>query len=711
MEKKLAGLWAQVLNISPEDIGKNDSFLQIGGDSITAIHLVALAQRSGINLGIASIFANSKLSSIALSVGEGDIEPIYEVVPFSMAATKNLNSLIEEVRIKCALSSTAIIEDIYPTTSFQEGLMALAVKQPGSYIAKQTYRLPNDIDVARFKAAWDDTIKQCSNLRTRIVLSGSASIQVVVEDVGLWDETTNMSLKSYLQSNRNIHMTYGSALSRHALIEQVDGGKYFVWSVHHTVFDGWTTRLVLNTLASAYIGDEITHFESYARFINYTINLDAEAAKAYWSEQLLDAKRASFPAAITNVSQSKKSSTRVYEKVLELPQFKQTAITTASILRATWAIVLAQYCDTDDVTFGTTISGRQAPVHGITEMVGPVVSTVPVRIRLDKKASVSKFLQDIQNQASGMIPFEQFGLQNIAKLNIEAKEACDFTSLLVIQPMKSLLGNGNGKSILESVDAAIHGEEDYMQDYFSYPLVIQGHVYEDSIHLVLIYNTDVLPEQQLLALTHHFEYVSQQLVAYDSMALEDVSISGPWDVEYALRRNQEMPEIVDSCFHTLVEQQATVRPDAPAVHGWDTKFTYAQLNEAANRLANHLVQEYEIEFNELIHVCFEKSAWFFVAILAINKAGGAWVPLDPAHPAQRHQQIVTQTKARLALVSSSNVSTCIDLVDHVIEVSSTTDENLSKVESSQRNPNLKTSSRHAAYVLFTSGSTGTPKDA
>ncbi|UKZ82422.1 NRPS [Trichoderma virens FT-333] len=707
MEKNLANLWAQVLKISSEDIGKNDSFLQIGGDSISSIHLVSLAQQSGISLTVASIFADSKLSTMALSAGDGKIEPIHDVEPFSMAPTRDLDTLLEDVRAKCGLSSTAVVEDIYPVTRFQEGLMALAVKQPGSHIAKQVYRLSRNVDIARFKAAWKTTMELCSNLRTRIVLSDDASIQVVLKDVDHWEDTSNMTLKSYLETNQNSHMTYGSALSRHALIEQADGNDYFVWSIHHAVFDGWTTRLILNTLFSAYMGDEITPLNPYTRFINYTRSLDADAAKIYWSEQLLDAKRALFPTISNGVSRNKKSNTRVFEKAIELPRFKQTSITMASVLRATWSIVLAQHCDTNDVTFGTAISGRQAPVPGITEMAGPVVATVPVRVRLDKLAPVSEFLQSIQNQASEMIPFEQFGLQNIAKLNVEAKEACDFLSLLVIQPMKKLLDTGNRKPILEHMSATTEDSEDHMQNYFSYPLVIQGHVYEDSVNLVLIYDADILPEQQLLAVAHQFEHVAQQLVAEDSgtMPLGNVSVSGSWDIEYALRQNNEIPRLIESCFHTVVEQQTIIRPESPAVHGWDGNFTYGQLDQAANRLANHLVADYEIKNDELIHVCFEKSSWFVVAILAINKAGGAWIPLDPSHPAQRHQQIVDQTKARLALVSPSNISTCIDLVEHVVEVSPVTDEILSKTESSHRGPDREISPSNAAYVLFTSGST------
>ena len=107
----------------------------------------------------------------------------------------------------------------------------------------------------------------------------------------------------------------------------------------------------------------------------------------------------------------------------------------ASVLRAAWAIVLSQYADSKDVLFGVTLSGRNCPVKEVDKMLGPTITTVPVRVSLSEDATVASFLKSVQSQATEMIPFEHYGLQNISRASGAAARAIDFQNLLVVQPM------------------------------------------------------------------------------------------------------------------------------------------------------------------------------------------------------------------------------------------------------------------------------------
>ena len=172
----------------------------------------------------------------------------------------------------------------------------------------------------------------------------------------------------------------------------------------------------------------------------------------------------------------------------------------------------------------------------------------------------------------------------------------------------------------------------------------------------------------------------------------------------------DRPEIIDSCIHDLIAKQALERPDAPAIRAWDRELSYRELDEAANRLAHYLVEKHGVQVGDIIHVMFEKSAWYFVAILAVNKAGGLWAPLDSSYPLQRLQTVVSQTQSRLMLSSPANAELCLQLVKTVIEVTPRLDIQLSRnPESSKLPPATGVTPRHPVYLLFTSGSTGTPK--
>ena len=525
---------------------------------------------------------------------------------------------------------------------------------------------------------------------------------------GSWDDTSGLDLSAYIKATRDVEMGYGARLCRYALVQGRSGEKYFIWIVHHAAFDGFTMRITIDMVNRLYQQREPPRLYPYTNFIKHIMELDKHASWMYWTEQLAGATKASFPSLHTGSSTDKSANTRIMKKEIAYFSSAEPSITKPTILRAAWAILLARYCDSNDVCFGTTVSGRQAPVVGIESTPGPMVATVPVRVRLSRDEPIAQFLQKVQIQSLDMVPYEQFGLQNIAKLSPDAKDACNFSSLLVIQPMQYLTStDGTSEAPLRS---ELEAGEDTLQNYFSYPLVLQAHVFTHRVQMVLIYDTAVLSELQMVALSHHFDNVVQQLNTEGHRQLDEVFLATTWDQQQALDWNRhDPPELISNCIHTLIEDKAADNPNAPAIRAWDKEFTYSQLDAAANRLAHLILKTVDIKANDLVHVCFEKSAWFFVSILAVNKAGGASVPLDPSHPGKRQQQVVTQTQARLALASESNRSLCQGLLETVIEVGPKLDEELRKNAAYARRPTRIVSPRDAAYVLFTSGSTGTPK--
>ncbi|GFP57379.1 nonribosomal peptide synthetase lcsA [Trichoderma asperellum] len=707
MEFRLQKIWSTVLSTTVGFIGRDDSFLSLGGDSITAIHLVSACREAGISITVKDIFDDPRLSAVAsraqnLEVIEEDVS----IAPFSLLSNHLRDMALSEDE-RLSLSSSHIIEDAYPCSKFQEGLMALSVKQRGSYVAQYVYKLSDAVDLPKLKAAWERTVELCASLRTRIVMLDGTCVQIVTNGPAEWDDAFPTDLDGSISATRS-EMTYGSRLNRYALVQDTKFGNHLILTTHHAVHDGWTLRIIMNTLYGAYLGLNPPPPKPYSAFVRYTLSIDVEEASNFWSEQLKNAKRATYPP-MPHI-ESHTGITRMLNKTISFPPSIKTITTKATILRATWAIVLARYCDSDDVTFGTTISGRQAPVPGLTEMPGPAVATVPIRIRVDASKPVSRFLSEIQSQATDMIEFEQFGLQNIIKLSADAKDACEFSSLLVIQPrthLDSIVSKESSEPLMAlSVEAK--SAEQLMQNYFTYPLVIQGHVFDDSIELLLTYDSTILSEIEMEALSHQFDIVAHQLVRESDDPIGSVAVAGEWDLEQAKKWNTEDPELLDTCIHSLIEKQSVVRPDAPAVCAWDGEMTYSELNSAANKLAHRIVNA-GVKTNDLVHVCFEKSLWFFVSILAINKAGGAWVPLDPSHPQQRLRQVAGQTLAKLALSSPTNAALCRDIVGEVIEVNDQLINELSETYDGVNGPITRVPSSNAAYVLFTSGSTGTPK--
>ena len=380
LEIVLRALWSRVLygllRINVQDIGKSHSFLLLGGDSLTTIELVTLAFHHGIRLTATEVVQNPELAQMAAVATIDESDAVSQVMPFSLIPTVD----ITEVRKDCGLSADQEIEDIFPVTTLQEGFMALGMKQPGSYIHRQVYRLPAHVDVKRFRVVWKEIINRCGTLRSRIVLAGNRVVQAVIKEDNEWEQPlAGLGVRAYVNSARHIEMSYGQRLCRFALVEQ-DGNWYFVWLLHHAIFDGLTMRIVLDALYRAYNSTDLGVLGPYARFIAYTESLDSEAASEYWRTELHGARWAAFPAARL----SSPSQDTIMRRTLPFNNLN-SSFTTATILRAAWSIVLARYCDTNDICFGTTISGRQAPVPGLNEIPGPMIATVPVRVKLDSK--------------------------------------------------------------------------------------------------------------------------------------------------------------------------------------------------------------------------------------------------------------------------------------------------------------------------------------
>ncbi|KAK1624735.1 hypothetical protein BDP81DRAFT_329757, partial [Colletotrichum phormii] len=737
IDLKLQRLWADVLQIPVDSIGLDDSFLRIGGDSVAAIRLVALARGAGIKLTVKDIFDDPRLLGMGKRASAGVHDEWHadkaEILPFSLLS-KPLRKAINQVEStvgahhsalvnatilkQCSFSSNQDIEDAYPCTKLQEGFAALAIKQTGSYKGKYVYRIPPHVDIARFKESWARTVALCRNLRTRITFAAGPSVQVVVKNEFAWDTTENCNLLDAISVLSGIEMTEGSRMCRYGLAKDSNDELYFILVIHHAVYDGWTMRLVINTVNQVYTNDKSPNLTPYNHFIKYVTAMDDESSAEYWKKQLENAKQATFPPIPGSLSSRTGGNvTRVLRKTIQLyrPPDSSSSITKATILRAAWAMLLARCCDTDDICFGTSVSGRQAPVHGIEAIAGPLVATVPVRVRLESSKQVSKFLQEVQQQSTEMTAHEQFGLQNILKVSTDARDACEFSSLLVVQPAQlvKFSEDDSENPVLENVSSEYFGQEELLEGYFNYPLVVQGLVHETCVELMMVYDCRSISEPRAKALSRQLDQVVQQMNAEKSI-LGDITIAGRWDLEQATAWNNHDgagPKIINACVHDFLQQHAAKTPDALAVRAWDMQLTYAQLDSAANRLAHHLVDQYNVKEDEFIHVCFEKTAWFFVAILAINKAGGAWVPLEPSHPEQRQVQVAQQTGARLALASPANVAICRRLVDDVVQVSIDLDHELSSTlgECSLQPPQRNITPSNAAYVLFTSGSTGVPK--
>jgi non-ribosomal peptide synthetase component F len=269
----------------------------------------------------------------------------------------------------------------------------------------------------------------------------------------------------------------------------------------------------------------------YAQFARSLPAAGSERNIQYWRKALEGSRRPSFPYVPYGYicsEQSAHARTGFETKTTTLNMVTTSTVTKATILRAAWALVLAKFSDTNDICFGVTVSGRQAHIPGLDEMMGTTIASVPVRIKIASDVSVAEFLLAVQNQASEMVPYEQFGLRQIGGTSAEAAEVADLSSLLVIQAEQRQISrqspeSSSKKSGFMSLADDRYPKQAAMQGFLPFPLLVDCHIGGVEVALDMKYHEGIITPAIARDFLAEMARLIQQLVLVDQRPLSAVS--------------------------------------------------------------------------------------------------------------------------------------------------------------------------------------------
>uniref|UniRef100_A0A0B7KPS8 Carrier domain-containing protein n=1 Tax=Bionectria ochroleuca TaxID=29856 RepID=A0A0B7KPS8_BIOOC len=721
-ERRMQQIWARILGINADSISANDSFFWLGGDSIAAMKLVAQARRDELSFSfsVADVFRNPRLSALSSSARHEVKSPQYDISPFSLLnGIADVTEYCKNVAKACNFGPEAI-EDIYPCTPLQEGLLSLTSRTAGAYIERLILNLPADTDLPRFRYAWEEVTRRLPILRTRIVHTRLGLVQVVVKENIQWGESVD--LDDYLERDKLDSMGLNRPLIRYAIAARPAS---FIWTLHHVVYDGHSLGQIIKLAGHIYRGISLhqqqENYKDFKYFAAYLTRLDNEAGREYWRKAFAGYDSAPFPASLVSLQEKLQeiSVDGLLRHSISIPTATGLGITTANLIRAAWALTAAASSG-PDVVFGAVVSGRNADLDGIDEILGPVIATVPVRIQVLPSQEVGAFLQQVQAQSVDMISYEQFGLHRIQQVSEEAHKACQFQSLLVIQPPEETEAEALVSSGRECFAGEWRedGEEKAFSTYaFNLTCLLSQETYpssQETIEIEAAFDTTQVSKLLAAGLLERLGSVIQQLSSTidKGRMVADIEILSHHDRQRIWSWNLTVPDAVSKCVHHLIEEQSKVQPHATAICAWDGEFTYAELDVLATHLSRHL-QHLGTCLESRVPLCFEKSKWTVVAMLAVLKAGGAFVLLDVSQPVHRWRHIIQKTGATLILCSESQVSKFFDLVPgtKVLAIgaqylSTLQEEATTTVVMPSREAQ---SAESTMYIVFTSGSTGEPK--
>jgi hypothetical protein len=520
-EKLLQGLWQKVLGVPTHAIGADDDFFRLGGDSLLAMKLVVVAAKENLILTISQIFQNPRLSDQAsATISEKDVKLALDddntsPLPFSLLNSPERKEQTMEMLAKDLNIHPQDIEDAYPCTPLQEGLMALSVMSPGSYVAQRTFTLDAAMDIQFFKESWNKTVRHIPILRSRILMTGEGSIQVVLnKDLNspLW--ATSNNLDAAMTRDRFDPLDYGMPLVRYTIVE-AGSQRFFVWTAHHAVYDGWCMPLIFNSFEKMYHGHEMPASIPFSSYIKHITDTNKMEASNFWTDQLKGGDFEIFPRLLQ--STSLETARIVTMRDIPINRTASFSVTLTVLLRAAWALVVSQQTSSSDVLFGVTMSGRTAPVQGINDMIGPTISTMPLRVIIDRWQTVATFLDAVQKQATSMIPYEHFGLQYVSRLNDAGRCAVGFQTLMVVQPQTSAPASRE----VSALGQPLAFEE---QEMVSYPLLLECYLNDSNVRIRASHAPGILPQREMEDILVRYESVIDSLITKPATLLRDLSI-------------------------------------------------------------------------------------------------------------------------------------------------------------------------------------------
>ncbi|KAI9647542.1 hypothetical protein NHQ30_003927 [Ciborinia camelliae] len=711
-ELRMQRLWAVILKLPQEIIGRNDSFTRLGGDSILAMKLVAAAREDGVNLTVANIFQApilSNLAEICADVNSSRTVPRDDIKAFSMI--DGLDELLKAITAGDIQESH--VEDLYPCTPFQEAIMALSISHPGTYVAQHVFELSKGLysNLDKFCGAWNKVVRSNPILRTRIIQSELAGpMQMVMIDDVLWEKQDN--LQRYLKADKALPMGLGLPLSRYCIITEANPDchkYYFVLTLHHAVYDAWSMSLMFEQVEKEYemltqmTSEDVVSTQSqhipFNRFIKNVLDLDMSAAEDFWRSEF--ASGAAEPSHFPSVKIGyRPQPVTITTKEIRLTRKANSDIRISNFIRTAWAVTISNYSNSNDIVFGEVLAGRSGSSADLIRVVGPTLATVPVRIILNPHEMAIDLVQKVQSKMIQMMPFEQIGLSNIQRLGGELKKACEFQTILVIQPRENSAIDASfmGQRRLDLVNATV---------WDTNALTLECRLTSDGLRAKATFDSEVIESQQMERILSQFQHVLQQLCQEDAgKTVQDINSISEVDLEHVWAWNSTLPDLMKSCVHEVIDIMTKQDPEAPAIASWDGDLTRAELDRLSSRLASQLMK-YGVGPGSKVPLFFTKSKWAIVATLATIKSGAAFVPCDPHHPKSRLISLIEQVNAEVILCSSDVWRSCLELFpyDKTIVVGES-EMNLIPEPTDVLSIVVP---EDPLYICFTSGTTGSPK--
>ncbi len=709
LESYLVELLVQVLSIAPYEVNPEHSLTALGLDSLKVFEL---KNRIEVDLEL-----------------EVSVADFFEGMSVRALATKILAEL-----------TTVAIPSLSLTQQQATSTHSLSFAEQGLWFVNQltpdtpTYNIPivinlkGWINIIVLQDSLNEIVRRHEVLRTNFVVVNEQPVQVINQAVSLTlavEDLRSLSESARTQEAQRLATKFAqqpfdlssSPLLRVKLLRFAEKDYQLLVTLHHIIADGWSVSILVRELAVLYeafsTGKPSPLSELPIQYRDFTYWqrqwLDSERIQpllAYWKQKLsgeltvlnLPTDRPRSPVQTFKGARDQLVLPQTLKKELKNLS-RQQGVTLFMTLLTAFKILLYRYTGQTDILVGSPIASRNRTE--IESLIGFFVNVLVLRTDLSGELSFQELLARVKSTALKAyvhqdLPFE--------KLVEELQPTRDLSYNPLFQVMFVL--QNVPKPNLSLSDVSVSYEEGYNgTSKFDLTLFIEDS--EQGLIATCEYNTDLFIPHTIARMLGHFETLLESIVSDPEQDISKLQLLTPPEVQQLLVEwndtKTDYPQ--DKCIHQLFEAQVEKTPSDIAVIFENQQLTYLELNNRANQLANHL-QELGVKPEVIVGICMKRSPEMAIALLAILKAGGTYVPLDPAYPQERLAFMLEDSQAKVLLTQTY----LVDFFDKP-NVDIVCIDRDSQLLSQQSAENLfsEVKSHHLAYVIYTSGSTGVPK--
>ncbi|MFJ4192819.1 amino acid adenylation domain-containing protein, partial [Pseudomonas sp. NPDC089534] len=702
LENALAQVWAEVLQV--ERVGRHDHFFELGGHSLLAMRMVSqVRQRLGVELALSDLFANAELAAVAEVLSRAGRSTLPDIVP-------------------------APRDQALPLSFAQQRLWFLSQMEGANtaYNIPIALRLRGRLNGDALQQALARIVARHETLRSRFTaVNDEAQVLIAPVDSGLPLQTED--LRRHPQADEALlALIEGEAsapfdleddpLIRGRLVRMADDHHVLLLTLHHIVTDGWSMGVLTRELTALY--QAFSHGEPdplpplALQYTDYAVWqrrwLSGEVLQRqsdYWRQTLSGA-----PALLALPTDRPRPAQQDYAgRQIEITLDERLTaglnalcqrhgVTLYMVLTGAWAMLMARLSGQADVVIGSPVANRgRAEIEGL---IGMFVNTLALRIDTSGELNTEALLAQVkartlEAQAHQDLPFEQ--VVDIVKPERSLAHSPLFQTLF------SWESRQGERLVLDNL--ALEGVAE-PSHFAKFDLSLTLREAQGELRGTLEYATALFDEATVVRYFGYLQRLLQAMASDDHAVLEQVPMLAE-DERQALLFDLNATDVgydLQQTIHGLFEAQALRTPQAVAVKSGDRALSYTELNRQANRLARHL-RGLGVGPDARVGICVERSPEMVVGLLAILKAGGGYVPLDPAYPAERLAYMLDDSAPLAVLVHGATRRVLGESAAQVVDL----DKAVWASQPADNLPAQGLTPQHMAYVIYTSGSTGQPK--